>query len=214
MRPPPPAASALTGTSIYETWVKTVRAWATDPTTPLTHLPPLADDTFTPETYQRLIAHLTSALDTVSTRWAQALSTSVATVTDEHDLARELIALRSLLARRAQLSLHPSLPPGARKPFEENLRDSIRRYQSDLEKAFAPDRTSARLDDAHRARMLAVVRQHPLNGVLDYAITQDGHRITTPAVNPTPQPDGPTRAPRRRWRQIQPPTSDSTASAP
>jgi len=168
--------------------------------TPLAHLPKLEDDTFTPATWSRLLTHIVAALDSVSGAWVQAVNRTLTTVRDEHVLARDLVDLRSLLARRAQLSLHPSMPPGARKAFEENLRSEIERFQRELEKAFLGDQTKGRLD-SDRDRYVAVIRELPLSAVLNYELKQDGTRLT---LAPPPDP-GATVVPqpaRQRWRHV------------
>ena len=107
----PPVERGMTvstaGTSPYETWVLTLRAWSQDPMTPLDQLPALTDDTFTPETYGRLIDHLMKALQTASDRWQSHLERAWSDVSSPHGLSRQLVALRSTLSRRVQLSLIP-----------------------------------------------------------------------------------------------------------
>jgi hypothetical protein len=134
---------------------------------------------------------------------------TISSPVDEHDLARQLVALRSLLARRAQLSLHPALPPGARSAFEENLRTSINRYQRELEDAYRRDEGSGRLDRQQRDRMLAVIRRHPFTAVLDFTLAQDGSRLSSTPLTDSPR-NGLQRSalPPRRWRHVTPQTPE------
>ena len=116
----------------YETWVRTMEAWTADPTVPLDHLPPLSDDTFTPQTYERLMVYVRRALEAATDRWVQELGRALSSWRTPYDLAHDLVQLRSSLARRVQLSRHPSLPPTVREILSKDAERSIERYQAEI----------------------------------------------------------------------------------
>ena len=194
---------STTGTSPYETWVLTLRAWSQDPMTPLDQLPALADDTFTPETYGRLIDHLMKSLQTASDRWQSHLERAWSDVSSPHDLARQLVALRSTLSRRVQLSLHPSLPPAVREVLEREIRAAVARYQEDLEHAVRKQSAAASVDHGAVERLLKVVRENSFLSVLDYAVVQSGQRLERAPLPPT-SPAHPTSGRRSVTRRVQP----------
>lgn len=176
-------SSTFRGPTAYETWVRTLRAWAVDPTTSLSHLPPLQDDTFTPQTYERLMVYIMEALESVSGRWAEQLGRALSTWSSPFELAHELIQLRSGLARRVQLSSHPSLPPGIRNALVTDSRRAVERYQRELEEGVREALSRSRLPRADREHVLRVVAENSFVQILDMAVSQDGSRQT---VEPLP----------------------------
>ena len=175
----------LHGASPYETWVLTMRAWATDPTTPLDHLPALDEDTFTPDTYARLFAYVLDALRAVSERWQALLQRAWETSSDSFELGRELVQLRATLSRRLQLAGHPSLPPEAREILVQDTREAISRYQRELEENVHRLHSTGRVDRKELDRMLMVVRENSFVGLLSYTVGHDGSRPTPAALPPT-----------------------------
>lgn len=194
---------STTGTSLYETWVLTLRAWSKDPMTPLDQLPALADDTFTPETYGRLIDHLMKSLQTVSDRWQAHLERVWGRFSSPHELARELVSLRSTLSRRVQLSFHPSLPPAVREVLERDIRAAVARYQEDLERAVRKQSAAASVDHTAVERLLKVVRDNSFLAVLDYSVEQTGGRLERAPLPPT-STDRASTGRRSATRRVQP----------
>lgn len=195
------ASSNLTGSSVYETWVMTLRAWKKDPTIPLLHLPQLSDDQFTPDTYARLGAHIGDALKEVTDRWYQELLRAVRTCDTPSALGRELIAQRTLLGRRLQLARHPSLPAALRAIYEASALRDLRGYQQELEDAYSP---KSGLPRAYAEQMTAAVRDNPLTGVLRYDVAQDGSRIRARAAPVPMDAKGSVAVPGRTLRRITP----------
>lgn len=175
------------GNTAYETWVRTLRAWAEDQSTPLNHLPQLADDTFTPETYRAFFGYLSAALDAVSKRWVKGLDRAWSTSDTPFVLARELIQLRAVLARRVQLARHPALPPAIRDILEKDLVSSVQRYQRELEDNVRKSTATSRLDAKERESLLTVVRENSFLKVLDYGVAFDG---SVPSTGPLPLTGG------------------------
>lgn len=158
----------LVRNTAYETWVVTLRAWSADPRTPLDHLPVLDAQSYTPDTYQRLIAQLTKAMQVVSDRWVASLEQAVQDNRTTHDLARAMVDLRRTLARRGQLAGHPSLPEPVRAALTEGFRRDVTQFQSSLEEdLLSALRTS--MDRRHTEAMLRVVRDNSLIAVLNYS---------------------------------------------
>ncbi|QGF23381.1 hypothetical protein [Raineyella fluvialis] len=180
----------FSGPTAYETWVHTLRAWSSDPTISLSHLPPLQDDTYTPQTYERLMVYITEALEAVSARWVDQLGRALSTWGSPFDLAHELIQLRAGLARRVQLSSHPSLPPGIRTVLLADSRRTVERYQRELEEGVREGLSRGRLPRADQEHVLRVVAENSFVRVLDMAVSQDGSRQTV-APLPVVQSDGP-----------------------
>lgn len=183
-------SSRFVGPTPYETWVRTLRAWSSDPTTSLSHLPPLQDDTFTPQTYERLMKYITEALEGVSERWVEQLGLALSTWSSPFELAHELIQLRSGLARRVQLSSHPSLPPGIRNVLLADSRRAVERYQRELEEGVRDALSRSRLPRADKEHVLRVVAENSFVRILDMAVSQNGSRQTVEPL-PVVQSEGP-----------------------
>jgi hypothetical protein len=164
----------------YETWVMGLRAWRSNPSTDLSHLPALTSASFTPATYERLMTHIQDALSHMMQAWAARLRTEVSASTNEHDAARALVQLRPELARRLQLAKHPGLPEEIRTALWDAAVADIQTIQADLEKAVvAPSSAGGTTDRAGGERMLALVRQNPFTAILNPAFD----------VGPTRPPD-------------------------
>lgn len=160
--------TGLVGSTSYETWVLTLRAWSADPQTPLDHLPVLNERSYTPETYGRLIAQLTKAMQAVADRSVASIDRAVRDSHTTHDLARAMVDLRRSLARRGQLAGHPSLPEPIRTALTEGFARDLQRWQSDLEDGLLSAlRTST--DRTRAEALLRVVRDNSLLAALSYA---------------------------------------------
>lgn len=168
-----PAASA------YEIWVRRLRQWQRDPATPLHDLPVLEHETFTPTTYQRLMAHIEKALEAVTKRWSERLAAAFSRSSSGHELARDLVTLRPLLARRVQLALHPHLPPALRDALRRECAETLGRMQTDLEEDLRRLGKDGKLSRAEVDSLLHTVRDNTLLRVMEMDIPQDG---TTPSA--------------------------------
>lgn len=159
----------ITGRTPYETWVLTLRAWSADPQTPLDHLPVLTENSYTPDTYSRLIAQLARAMQAVADRAVASIDRAVQDSHTTHDLARAMVDVRRSLARRGQLAAHPALPEPVRTALTEGFERDVRRWQSGLEDGLLSAlRTS--VDRRHTDAMLQVIRDNSLLAVLSYSI--------------------------------------------
>ena len=183
--------TSLVGSTSYETWVLTLRAWSADPQTPLDHLPMLNEKSYTPETYGRLIAQLMKAMQAVADRSVASIDRAVRDSHTTHDLARAMVDLRRSLARRGQLASHPSLPEPIRTALTDGFARDLQRWQSDLEDGLLSAlRTST--DRTHAEALLRVVRDNSLLAALSYT----GSTTTAPAraALPTRDASAPTAA--------------------
>ena len=125
----PPLGAPSTGSSMYKTWVTTLRTWARSPSMSLDGLPPLTSESFSPRTYTRLVDHLASAIRTMMDTWNDSFARSwehALASGDEHLIESSLVDARRLLLPRLRLSSHPSVPPELR----EELTTSMRRMSS------------------------------------------------------------------------------------
>lgn len=190
--------------SVYGTWVTTLRKWAADPTTRLDGLPVLANDTFTPDTYRRFTEHLMQALGRHGERWRDQLQAGFERAAGRpHELARELVDLRTHLARRVELATHPALPDGIRDALERAVRSDIDRCQRELEEAVRRQSAAARVDNAGVEATLRVVRDNPMTGVFGLQIGAGGRRAAA-RVLPDQIVAGPPAPPRRGHRRVVP----------
>lgn len=178
--------TTLTGSTPYETWVVTLRAWSADPQIPLDHLPVLREDMYTPDTFTRLIAELSKAMQAISDRWLARLAKACENSQTPHDLARELVSLRGVLARRGQLATHPSLPQPVRDGLQDGFRRDVERWQSEVEESIGKNHSRYSLDTTHRDLMLRVVRENSLLAVLGY---EYGSASQAPALLALPERD-------------------------
>lgn len=175
---------SIHGASVYERWVNTLRAWAQAPeNTSLQDLPSLAEDTFSQDTYRRLIDHLLEAMRAANERWHQGLTRAWSTAASPFELARELVDLRVTLGRRLQLAKHPGLPQAVQEALLEGLRTDVARYQQEVEDGIRRQRSSSSLDSGWRDQMLAVVRENSFAAVLAYDVS--GHRPQVAALPAT-----------------------------
>lgn len=197
---PPPGPPPSTA---YEVWLRAMRSFACDPMTPIDHLPSLADDTYSPDTFVRIHDAVTMALESVTKQWVDGLQRAWRNASTPFELATGLSQSRVMLARRVQLARHPSLPPRMREGLERELRDSVARYQRELEESVHRAGPGHTVDHDWRDRMLAVVRENSLLKVLDYSMGADGRATTGPVpIASTPLPGSePTSSgpPTQRW---------------
>lgn len=175
----------VVGASTYETWALTLRAWEKDPTTPLDHLPQLEDDTYSPETYERFLKLLLQALEAALGRWKDELDRVLGSLSSAHDLGRDLVQLRSSLARWLQLSGHSSLPPTVRDALLGNAETSIARIQQDLETSLRGILDRSRMSRGEQQQILRTVHENKFTKVLGFQFTQDGQRPEAAALTHT-----------------------------
>lgn len=185
------SAQGLIASTPYETWARTMQAWAADPTIPLDHLPELADDTFTPQTYERLLVYIRSALEAVTERWATELGRALSSWRTPYELAHSLVQLRSSLARRVQLSRHPSLPPTVRDVLSRDAERSIQRYQVEIEESIRDSLARSSLSKTDREHVLRIIHENAFTRALEVAVVQTGERQTVAALPEVSSPTGP-----------------------
>jgi len=182
-------AHAEAVTSTYEAWVVTLRRWTHDPRSSLHGLPQLEEASFGPATYARLLVHITSALETVATRWVGEVGAALGRPTGSHELSVELVRLRPGLARQLQLAGHPALPPSLREALLARTAETIRAYQREVERAVAEDTGRGRLDGGQRDALLRAVRECTMERLLTGGESGDW-RPTTPVLPESRAPGG------------------------
>lgn len=155
----------MSGT-VYETWVAALRKWGGDPTTDLSHLPPLTADSLPPEAYSRLFVHFNRAIEAMMGGFSDRLTRSLAHARSEHEMADAIAGLRTHLARRLQLANHPGLPAEIQKPLYDSAARDIRTLQAELERAMTSASSRSGSDRAHTESMLKLVRDNSFVAIL------------------------------------------------
>ncbi|MET0932008.1 MAG: hypothetical protein ABWX74_21005 [Aeromicrobium sp.] len=161
--------------SVYEAWVRTLRAWQRDSTTDLTGLPVLDETSFPPATYQRLIRHLNDAVTEHMRRWQEQLGATLGPASSDHEKARALVDARVGLGQRIMLARHTSFPEKIRQQLMTQAETDIRGLQAQLEEqathvAAAGSATSR----PQREATLKLFRDNALTAVLDPGFAVDG----------------------------------------
>ncbi|MFG2317998.1 MULTISPECIES: hypothetical protein [Streptomyces] len=118
----------------YETWVDFLRRWAAEENPDPAALPPLAQEDFPGETWERFALHLGEALDTRLKSWAERLSEAVLAAPDEFSAGRELAQARAGLQTVRAVAGHPGLPETLRTRFRELVDGQITDLQRQLER--------------------------------------------------------------------------------
>ena len=119
----------------YETWVDFLSRWATEDTTATpAALPPLAQEDFPGETWQRFTLHLGTALDTRLTSWATRLTEAPLAAPDEFSAGRALSQARAGLGTIRAVAGHTGLPEALRTRFTELVDAQITDLQRQLER--------------------------------------------------------------------------------
>jgi hypothetical protein len=157
----------MSSTSVYEAWVLGLRAWGADPTTDLSGLPTLTAESFTPATYQRLVKHLNEAIAAMMAVWNSALERAVTGANDEHEIARELVQLRVLLARRLQLARHPGFPKEISNSLWDGACADILSIQASLEREATKNGAGATTSRTSQERMLSLMRNNSFAAITD-----------------------------------------------
>ncbi len=161
--------------SVYEDWVKGLRAWRRDPITDLSHLPALEESSFPPATYQRFLNHLNDAINEFMKRWQGQLSASLGAATNDHARARALVDSRLGLGQRLKLARHPSFPEKIRSQLVAQAERDIRSLQAQLEEdAVNVVAASSASSRPQREATLRLIRDNALTAVLDPNFSLDG----------------------------------------
>lgn len=181
----------------YAAWANTLRRWAEDPRTSLDALPELRADDYSPETWARLLTHVTAAVDAASKRWHRHLAQALSGPLTPFELGRELVALRATLARRNQICSHPSLPSELRELLSKDMRQAVEKYQQDLEEAVRRSTANASIE-GDRDELWRTVRQNSFVSVLDFRLDTGSER---PSAQPLPETPRIRSAPPARARR-------------
>lgn len=161
--------------SVYETWVRTLRAWRRDPLIDLSQLPTLDETSFPPATYQRLINHLNEAITEQMKRWQSQTASTLGAATDDHARARALVDAREGLAHRLKLARHTAFPEQIRSALITQAENDIRSLQTQLERDAQHVAAAASASNRPvREATLKLFRDNPLTAVLDPNFSLDG----------------------------------------
>jgi hypothetical protein len=137
-----------------------------------------------------------AAQQEVMTAWQRRLERNIQVVRSEHEYARTLVELRSLLGRRLQLARHPSLPTEIQQPLTQGVERDIRRIQQDLENAVTQPGRGSGIQLATRERMLRLVRANSFTAILEpkFPLESLFARVPTSTQDPVPTEPSPSSA--------------------
>ncbi|MFJ4468895.1 hypothetical protein ACIP2X_15585 [Streptomyces sp. NPDC089424] len=118
----------------YETWVDFLRRWAAaEPADPAA-LPPLSQDDYPGETWERFARHLGDALDGRLKYWGERLAQALLAADDEFSAGRALAQARVGLTEVRAVAGHPGLPKTLRSRFTELVESQITDLQQQIER--------------------------------------------------------------------------------
>ncbi|MFT4298206.1 MAG: hypothetical protein QM597_00995 [Aeromicrobium sp.] len=161
--------------SVYETWVRTLRAWSKDPATDLSHLPAFDPEGFSPSTYERFVDHVIKAIEDQTDRWHRSFLDAAQNARDDHAMAQVLVDARKGLAHLLRLSRHPAFPEEIREALSKRFDEQIRDIQQHLEdSAVHAASMSSATNRAEREARLRLYRDNALTAVLDPGFSLDG----------------------------------------
>jgi len=147
--------------------VLALRSWSTDPTRDLDGLPVLDAESFTSTSGARFMSHVNDALTGMMQHWQRALERALKTPASDHELTRELVRLRALLARRLQLARHPSLPEEIRTALWEGTVSDVTRLQAELEQGAMTSTHAATSTRAAQERLVRLLRSSRFTAILE-----------------------------------------------
>lgn len=154
--------------TLYETWVRTLRAWSKDPLVDLSRLPSLDAQSFPPAAYQRFLLHLNAAIDAFMENWQTTFMATMGAAHDDHSRARALVSARTGLARRLSLARHPSFPPQIRDQMIQQTERDVRSLQAQLETdALRASTGWSASTRSQQEALLRLVRRNALTAVLE-----------------------------------------------
>lgn len=160
--------------TLYETWVRTLRTWSRNPLTDLSKLPVLSPESFPPAVYQRFLAHLNDAVNEFMKNWQQSFVSAMGEATDNHHRTVALIGARKGLARRLLLARHPAFPSEIREQLLLQAEQDVRSLQSQLESNLARGQFSKSSSTRpQQEAMLSLIRNNSLTAVLDAGFQLD-----------------------------------------
>lgn len=192
----------------YETWVEFLRRWAAEEPVAPGALPPLADDRFPAETWERLAEHLSRALDTRLTTWADRLVAALLAASDEFSAGRALAQARNGLRAVRAVAAHPGLPETTRTRLTDMVDGQIRDLQDQLERSLDLAAAENGSDPRWVEQRRRTFRDNPLTAALPAGPPAPGKAAARgkadPNAVPIPDPDpdpwavDPAARPRRR----------------
>ncbi|MBG0852846.1 hypothetical protein I2W78_13595 [Streptomyces spinoverrucosus] len=118
----------------YETWVDFLHRWAAAEPADPAGLPPLSQDDFPGETWERFTLHVGEALDKRLKHWDRHLTQALLAAPDEFSAGRALAQARAGLQEVRAVAGHPGLPETLRTKFTELVESQITDFQSQIER--------------------------------------------------------------------------------
>lgn len=149
----------------YETWVRRLREWSTNPYIELDDLPVLDEKRVPAATFARLTKQILKAMGKVMERWNAEFDREVSKANTEHELSMAFIRARGLLACRVKLARHPSLPRDLQEALYKATVEDIHSLQDQLEKIVSSQENRWGIN-SDRSTTVRIVKGCPLTAVL------------------------------------------------
>lgn len=181
----------IRGSSHYETWVLTLRAWSQDPQVDISDLPVLDEHSVPAGVFTRLADHIVAAQNVLMRSWRDRFERLLGAAQTEFDVAQAMLDGRRVLRRRVELARHPSLPQSLREALEEACTRDLQRIQEELEQSIRDAASAQARDASFWERRLLAVHQNPVTGALTAP-------LVPPIASEEPAPVANRRWPRRR----------------
>jgi len=156
----------------YELWVRTLRVWAKDPQTPLDDLPEIAEDEWSPDTWDRFLSHLQKALTSFSDAFMEEVQ-NVLIDSSLDELARNYHNLQKRYFPRFVLSQHKGLPPSLTEKLTQRAVEDLETIQNEVEKAVTKNTNRGSLIGENE--ILSIIKQ---NSLMQLAHQLQGGSIT------------------------------------
>jgi hypothetical protein len=140
----------MLGQSPYELWVRRLREWGRDPTTPLDDLPALTGkEEFTPEFFTRFVEHLMNAQSAFMDVFQERLQQVFDQPGDLQTIARSYHDLQYLYARRFTFARHRGLPKDISDQLVKGAKADLREIQRQVEETVGKNKGSGALSSTN-----------------------------------------------------------------
>jgi hypothetical protein len=173
------------GGGAYRAWGDFLERWAAGEPADPAGLPALAPADLPADTWQRLLARISAAVDRRLQGWADALTAALDEAADEFSVGRALAQSRTGPQAVRSLLAHPGLPEDFRTRMAAVIDEHMARLQQDLERSLdraVTDGLDPRLAEARRR----TIRDNPLTAAAPAAWSYDPaaggrRRVITPS---------------------------------
>lgn len=153
-------------TGLYATWADFLERWGTGEQLDPSVLPPLKQEDFAGDSWERLAQRLGNAVGARLNLWSQGLNRGTSEARDEFEVGRALASARFGLRAIRALAAHPGMPVELRTALLESVDRQVHQAQQTLESQVEDDRRRGEPRSAVEAR-LRTLRDNRLTVVTD-----------------------------------------------